>query len=85
MFLLNIVWAVSLFKAYYRIWNFYAAYAKQRDLVVVGSEKNAKIDYFKSQELEVFDIQQNRTSTVRPPSVSRTKASTRYQFPMQNH
>ena len=32
------------------------AYGKQRDLVVVGSEKTAKIDYLKPQELEVFDI-----------------------------
>lgn len=31
-------------------------YGKQRDLVVVGSEKAAKIDYLKPQELEVFDI-----------------------------
>ncbi len=32
------------------------AYGKQRDLVVVGSEKTAKIDYLKPHELEVFDI-----------------------------
>ncbi|MGP8321713.1 MAG: Gfo/Idh/MocA family protein [Methanosarcinaceae archaeon] len=32
------------------------AYGKQRDLVVVGSEKTAKIDYLKPQELEIFDI-----------------------------
>lgn len=32
------------------------AYGKQRDLVVVGSEKSAKIDYLKPQELQVFDI-----------------------------
>ena len=33
-----------------------AAYGKQRDLVVVGSEKTAKIDYLKPQELQIFDI-----------------------------
>ena len=32
------------------------AYGKQRDLVVVGSEKTAKIDYLKPQEIQVFDI-----------------------------
>ncbi len=32
------------------------AYGKQRDLVVVGSEKTAKIDYLKPQELQIFDI-----------------------------
>jgi UDP-N-acetylglucosamine 3-dehydrogenase len=32
------------------------AYGKQRDLVVVGSEKTAKIDYLKPHELQVFDI-----------------------------
>ncbi|MCK5660980.1 MAG: Gfo/Idh/MocA family oxidoreductase [Methanosarcinales archaeon] len=31
-------------------------YGKKRDLVVVGSEKSAKIDYLKPQELEIFDI-----------------------------
>jgi predicted dehydrogenase len=29
---------------------------KQRDLIVVGSEKSAKIDYLKPQELKIFDI-----------------------------
>jgi len=29
---------------------------KQRDLIVVGSEKSAKIDYLKPQELKMFDI-----------------------------
>ena len=29
---------------------------KQRDLIVVGSEKSAKIDYLKPQELRIFDI-----------------------------
>ena len=29
---------------------------KQRDLIVVGSEKSAKIDYLKPQELRMFDI-----------------------------
>ncbi|MEA1984383.1 MAG: Gfo/Idh/MocA family oxidoreductase [Euryarchaeota archaeon] len=32
------------------------AYGKQRDLVVVGSEKAAKIDYLKPQELQIFDV-----------------------------
>lgn len=32
------------------------AYGKQRDLVVVGSEKSAKIDYLKPSELQIFDI-----------------------------
>ncbi|MBN1133889.1 MAG: Gfo/Idh/MocA family oxidoreductase [Methanosarcinaceae archaeon] len=32
------------------------AYGKQRDLVVVGSEKTAKIDYLKPQELQILDI-----------------------------
>lgn len=32
------------------------ACGKQRDLVVVGSEKSAKIDYLKPQELQIFDI-----------------------------
>ena len=32
------------------------AYGKQRDLVVVGSEKSAKIDYLQPQELRIFDI-----------------------------
>jgi len=32
------------------------AYGEQRDLVVVGSEKTAKIDYLKPQELQVFAI-----------------------------
>jgi len=32
------------------------ACGKQRDLVVVGSEKTAKIDYPKPQELQIFDI-----------------------------
>jgi len=29
---------------------------KQRDLIIVGSEKSAKIDYLKPQELRIFDI-----------------------------
>jgi UDP-N-acetylglucosamine 3-dehydrogenase len=32
------------------------AYGKQRDLVVVGSEKSAKIDYLQPQQLQIFDI-----------------------------
>jgi len=32
------------------------AYGKQRDLLVMGSEKTAKIDYLKPQELQIFDI-----------------------------
>lgn len=32
------------------------ASGKQRDLIVVGSEKVAKIDYLKPQELQMFDI-----------------------------
>jgi predicted dehydrogenase len=32
------------------------AYGKHRDLVVVGSEKVAKIDYLKPQELQIFDM-----------------------------
>jgi len=32
------------------------AYGKQRDLVVVGSEKSVKIDYLRPQELKMFDI-----------------------------
>jgi predicted dehydrogenase len=32
------------------------AYGKLRDLVVVGSEKIAKIDYLKPQELQIFDM-----------------------------
>ena len=31
-------------------------YGKKRDLVVVGSEKTARIDYLKPQELEMFDV-----------------------------
>jgi UDP-N-acetylglucosamine 3-dehydrogenase len=31
-------------------------YGKKRELVLIGSEKCAKIDYLKSQELEIFDI-----------------------------
>lgn len=30
-------------------------YGKMRDLVVIGSEKSAKIDYLNSQELQIFD------------------------------
>ena len=31
-------------------------YGKKRDLIVVGSERTAKIDYLKPQELEIFDV-----------------------------
>ncbi|ABE52515.1 Oxidoreductase family protein [Methanococcoides burtonii DSM 6242] len=37
------------------------AYGKQRDLVVVGSEKAAKIDYLKPQELHIYDIRIEET------------------------